>query len=183
MTAEGPASVGELILVAEVIRPHGLRGEVKITLHSDVPDRFAVGGELLLTGGGRSRQRVRIAQFRTVRGGALIRFKGISDRDQAEALRGARLEVAASDSPAAPAGMYYFHELVGCRCFDAEHGELGEVAEVIEDGGGILLLVRQGDQSLPVPFVESFLDAVDIAARRIDLRLPPGLVEACASKS
>ena len=70
--------------------------------------------------------------------------------------------------------------LVGCSCFDAHHGELGVVGEIIEDGGGILL---QLEGSLLVPFVEPFVAEVDVAGRRIDLHLPPGLVELCASRS
>ncbi len=85
--------------------------------------------------------------------------------------------------PAPPAGFYYHYELVGCRCFEAAEGELGEVVDLVEDGGGHLLRIRRGVRELLVPFVEAFLVRVDVERGRIDLRLPPGLVEICASGS
>jgi ribosomal 30S subunit maturation factor RimM len=54
---------------------------------------------------------------------------------------------------------------------------------VVEDGGGVLLIVEGKDGRVPVPFVNEFLRGVDVAAGRIDLALPPGLLEACASRS
>ena len=171
------------VLVGRVLRPHGLRGEVKIEIFSDVADRFAPGGELLLVAAEGAPRRVRVVSFRTVRGGGVIRLAGVGDRDAAEDLRGASLEVAAEQVPPAPEGLYYHFELVGCRCIDREHGDLGEVGAVVEDGGGVLLVVSDGRRSCPVPFVEAFLDDVDVAHRRIRLRLPPGLIESCASAS
>ncbi len=168
------------ILVGLVIRPHALRGEVKIEVLSDVPDRFEPGRELRITAVGRPSRSVRVASFRPVRGGGVIRFEGWQTRDQAEALRGARIEVLRSQVPAAPAGLYYHFELVGCRCIDARHGDLGEVTAVVEDGGGVLLEVSGPRGIVPVPFVEAFLETVDVDRREIRLRLPPGLVESCA---
>jgi len=176
----------EPILVGRVIRPHGLRGEVKVEVESDVPERFAVGAELDLVTRGRARRRVRVAAVRPVGvpgGAALVRFEGYGDRDRAESLRGGRLEVDASEVPEPPAGRYYHFQLVGCRCVDADLGALGEVVELLEDGGGVLLRIAGGGSTLLVPFVEAFLESVDVAEKRIDLKLPAGLVETCASKS
>lgn len=177
------AETEENILVGHVICPHGLRGEVKIEILSDVADRFAPGRELLLALAGRPPRKVRVESFRPLRGGGVIRLAGVGDRDSAADLRGARLEVAASQVPDAPEGMYYHFELVGCRCVDREHGDLGEVEAVVEDGGGVLLEVSDGKRTLPVPFVEAFLEDVDVDGRKIRLHLPPGLIESCASRS
>ena len=179
----GDDEAPENILVGLALKPHGLRGEVRMQVFSDVPGRFDIGQELLLVARGSSPRRVTIASFRPLRGGGVIRFEGYEDRDQAEELRGARLEVLSSEVPEAPEGMYYFFELVGCRCIDEELGDLGVVKEVIEDGGGLLLEVVSDGRSLSLPFVEHFLVAVDVAQQEIRWRLPSGLVETCASKS
>lgn len=177
--AESPP---ERVLVGRVTRPHGLRGAVKVDVHSDVPERFDVGAELWLAATG-SRRVVRIRDSRFVPGGAVLAFEGIEHRDQAEELRGAELEVDRDRVPPAPEGFFYFFDLVGCRCFDKERGDLGEVVDLIEDGGGILLRVAFDQRQLLVPFVEAFLENVNIEERRIDLSLPAGLIETCASES
>ena len=112
----------------------------------------------------------------------IVRFDDCQTREQAEELRGCRLAVRRSEVPAAPPGLYYHFDLVGCRCIDADHGDLGEVTAVLEDGGGELLEVKRTSRILLVPFVEAFLEAVDVAGRQIRLRLPPGLVETCESR-
>jgi 16S rRNA processing protein RimM len=68
-------------------------------------------------------------------------------------------------------------------CFTAAGEELGEVLEVVEDGGGHLLRLRRDSGELLVPFVEAFLHHLDIAAGRIELSLPPGLIDICTSAS
>lgn len=176
-------SAEETVLVGVLSRPHGIRGELRVEVHSDNPARFEPGSELLLVPTRGPRRPVRVRRFRRVRSGGLIALEGCETRDEAAELQGARLEVERSRVPAAPAGFYYEYELVGCRCFEAVHGELGEVVDLVEDGGGHLLQIRRGTSELLVPFVEAFLERVDVESGRIDLRLPPGLVEICASGS
>ena len=101
-------------------------------------------------------------------------------------LAGFELTVDRAEVPAAGPGSYYLFELVGCRCVDERAGELGTVVEVVADGGGWLVEVESreagGGRRLSLPFAEEFLVSVDPAARRIDWRLPEGLIEACASR-
>jgi 16S rRNA processing protein RimM len=175
----------ETVAVGRVLKAHGVQGEVMVEAISDVPGRLDAGSSLLLVREGEPARAVQVAASRPHKGGALIRFAGIADRDAAEELRGAWLEVPRSQVPEAPEGTYYHYELLGCRCVDCGEGgkDLGEVVEVVEDGGGLLLIVSDGERRIPVPFVQAFLRRVDVAAGRIELDLPPGLLETCASKS
>lgn len=177
-----PGADNEHVVVGRVRRPHGVRGEVVIEVDSDVPDRFAVGAELELVAAG-DRRTVRIDTVRGPASRLLVRFEGVGDRDAAERLRGARLEVSADSSPDLSPDSYYYYELMDCRCHDRLHGELGRVSDVIEDGGGLLLEIVAGDRRLLVPFVNRYLVAVDRDGRVIELDLPAGLLETCASRS
>jgi 16S rRNA processing protein RimM len=180
----------ETVLVGRVLRPHGVSGEVVVQVLSDVPGRFDPGSSLLVAdeegrpgapaGLPRLPPRLEVETSRPHKGGALVRFAGLADRDGAESLRGVHLAVERARVPPAPEGTYYHYELVGCRCFEGER-ELGTVVEVTEDGGGLLLIVEREGRRLPVPFVARFLKGVDVAVGEIRLELPPGLVETCAS--
>ncbi len=173
----------EMLRVGRVLKAHGIRGEVKVEIESDVPGRFRRGSRLLLVSGGEKPKPVRIASCRSQGPLALVFFEGVADRNQAETLRGASLMVSIDSVPEAPDGLYYYHQLLGCRCEDEQAGELGRVKDLIEDGGGLLLLVEGKQGSLPIPFVDAYLKDVDVASGQILLRLPEGLIEACASKS
>ncbi len=189
--AKGEASdhrgAAERVAVGRVVAPHGLRGELAVEALSDVPGRFAPGAALLLTlPGGLPRPQVvagcRVPASRH-RHRLLLRLAGVDDRTTAEALRGALLEVEAAAVPPAPEGSYYQFDLVGCRCSDRTAGELGEVVEVLEGGGGDLLRVVGGGRELLLPFVDAYLADVDVDGRHISWDLPEGLIEACGSAS
>jgi len=175
-----------MVAVGTVLRAHGVRGEVLIAPDSENPARFGTGSELFARTGQGSR-RLKIASGRRHRGMQLVRFAEVLDRNGAEALRGAVLEVSQDDVPAAADGAFYYFQLVGCRVVDGALGDLGEVTDVVEDGGGVLLEV--GDASsgarrpLLVPFVSDLLPEVNVAERLIRSELPEGLVEACGSTS
>lgn len=173
----------DTVVVGVVVRPHGVRGELKIEIESDNPKRFTPGNDFWLALPHAPARRVHLETFRSVRGGALIALEGVDTRDAAEELRGARLEVDVRDVPPPPPGLYYHYELVGCRCVSAAGEELGQVVDVVEDGGGHLLRLRQGSREVLVPFVEAFLKRLDVPDRRIEMSLPPGLVEICAFES
>lgn len=188
------------VLVGRVVKPHGLRGEVVVEVLSDVPGRLDAGSSLLVTDaegeplrlGARPGlpARLTVAASRPSKSPdqemALVRFDGVEDRDRAAEIAGAWLAVERSRVPPAPEGSYYRFELVGCRCRDGAR-ELGRVVDVLEDGGGLLLIVEgvlEGEtRRVPVPFVERFLREVDVEAGEIVVDLPPGLVEECASTS
>jgi 16S rRNA processing protein RimM len=180
---EHRADLPERVTVGRVVRPHGVRGEVVVVVLTDVPERFAPGTTLLMAReeGGPAEPVVVEARHQH-KSGVVVRFAGAGDRDQAEELRGRWLEIERSQVPPAPPGTYYHYELLGCRCFDGGR-ELGVVVDLAEDGGGLLLIVADGERRVPVPFVASFLREIDVAAGRIDLELPPGLIEVCASRS
>jgi 16S rRNA processing protein RimM len=172
----------ETVAVGRVLRPHGVRGEVVVQVLSDVPDRFKKGSRLLGVREGAPPSTLTVAASRAHKTGAVVRFEGFEDPDQAGALRGLDLEVPRAEVPKAPPGTYYQYELLGCLCHN-EGEELGRVIEVVEDGGGLMLIVEGGSRRVPVPFVKQFLRRVDVATGEIDLALPPGFLEVCASES
>ena len=176
------ADLPERVAVGRVLRPHGVRGEVVVEVLSDVPDRLAPGSQVNASWEGRPSRTLVVESHRPHKSGAMVRFVGFDDRDRAEELRDALLEVDRSRVPEAPEGTYYWYQLLGCRCRIGGE-DLGEVTDLVEDGGGLLLVVSDGERQVPIPFVRSFLKDVDVERGRIELDLPEGLLEACASGS
>ena len=180
---EGSSPASDGIAVGRILRPHGLRGEVVVEVLSDRAERFAPGAELILTRSGQQPERVSVATARAHPSGLRLSLSGQQDRAAAEALRGAFLEVPGADLTPAPPGAFYPHDLIGYSCRDRREGELGTVQDLVANGGGLLLVIEGAGRQLLVPFVDSFLAAVDRTARTLELDLPEGLVETCASRS
>jgi ribosomal 30S subunit maturation factor RimM len=74
-------------------------------------------------------------------------------------------------------GAYYISDLAGCTLFD--HGSaIGEILDVNTASGGVpLLVVQRGNEKLEVPFAESYLELVDLAAKQVRMNLPEGLLD------
>lgn len=169
--------------VGTVIRPHGLRGDLLVDSLSDVAERFECGQEVLLRAHtGRFRTK-RICRSSVHKDRLLLHFEGCDDRTAAEELKGCELHVARSDVPGPPDGEYYYFQLIDCLCRDSREGDLGPVVAIIEDGGGLLLEVEHRCQKVLIPFVKSFIREIDLEGGKIDLELPQGLLETCASTS
>lgn len=184
----------ELVLVGRVRRAHGVRGAVLVESLSDNPDRFAAGSRIWLREDAEAASglassdldpadALEVESSQEHSGALMVWFEGVTDRDAADRLRGADLVVPASQVPPPEEGEWYEFQLVGCRVHDAAEGDLGTVSALVEDGGGLLLIVDDGLHRLPIPFVRDFLVEVDLEAERIDVDLPAGLIEACASGS
>ena len=183
MSSKSSTDPEETVLVGRVRRPHGIRGAVVVESLTDNDERWQEGSTLLAAGGTlEAGASLVVAAAQAHRGALLVRFAGCDDRDAAEALRNVELSVPLSAVPPPEEGSWYQFQLVGCRCRDAAAGDLGEVVDVAEDGGGLLLVVDDGERRLPVPFVRAFLTEVDVDGKRIELALPEGLIEVCASR-
>jgi 16S rRNA processing protein RimM len=178
------------VVVGRIGRPHGVRGVVTVESLSDVEERFAPGQSFLVLASeqGPATGRLTIDKVADYKGGLLVTFLELEDRDQALEQRGRWLAVSREDVPEAEEGSYYYFELLGCAVADAELGELGVVVDLVEDGGGLLLEIEAKDENgkvsrYLVPFVAAFVSEVDVEGARITTLLPPGLLETCVSTS
>ena len=183
---EAPGTAAPLpatVVVARFLRARGLRGELIAEVLTDVPGRLKAGAKFQLTGERRPAREVEIASVSPHPQGALVRLVGVETRDAADGVRGGVLEIERPKSSPRPKGSYFEYELVGCQCGDGAGETLGVLVAVDDGGGGPLLRIEGERGELLVPFVESFLKSVDIAGRRIELVLPPGLLETCVSRS
>ena len=172
------------VVVARVGRPHGVRGEVTVEVHTDEPDRRLAPGTTLRCvrpDGGPSPRHpsVRVTGARWHQGTLLLRLAEVPDRTAAESVRGLLLTrpVDPEESPEDPEE-YYDHQLVGLRVVTTTGVEVGEVADVLHSGAQDLLVVRrEGRDDALVPFVSALVPEVDLANRSVAVADRPGLLE------
>lgn len=162
------------ITIGRVIRPHGIRGEVVVEPLSDTRQRFeTLGSVRLARADGTPRDATVEAQFPHQKR-RVLKFAGVDTRDEAEALRDARIEIPRASVPALPDGAYYHFELEGLDARDQHGRSIGTVAGVWETGAAApVLVVRDaaGRETL-LPFVDEFVVAVRPEAGRVDVRVP-----------
>jgi 16S rRNA processing protein RimM len=176
-----PSSSPAFVTVARIVRPHGLRGETASEILTDFPERLKkLKFAFLWDGRGEPRcVRVQSCWLSPSRGGqAIFHFEGSNSIDDARRLTGLQVQVPFAERAPLPKGTYYVTDLVGCEVWQGAT-LLGCVREVQTLGGGTPLLVVETPSGgeLLVPLAEEFCLRIDEVARRIEVRLPEGLLD------
>ncbi|PTW63538.1 16S rRNA processing protein RimM [Breoghania corrubedonensis] len=161
------------VLMAEIGAAHGIRGEVRVKPHGDDPMALRDYGPLEAADG----RVFEIEALRPQKHMLVVRFKGIRDRNAAEALTRTKLYLPRERLPEPDADDFYHADLVGLPVFDAQGTELGTVLSVPNFGAGDLLeIAPKGAPSFYLPFTHEAVPEIDIANRRITAVPPEGLL-------
>jgi 16S rRNA processing protein RimM len=166
------------LVVGRVIRPHGVRGEVVVEIHTDSPSERFVVGSVLATDPAAAGP-LTIDQVRPHQGKLLVTFEGFADRDVSDRLRGVLLLVDADDiaDPADPDEFNDF-QLVGLSAQTPDGEVIGEVVRVEHAPASDLLVLRLPDgRPGLVPFVAAIVPEVDIKGGRVVVTPPEGLFD------
>jgi 16S rRNA processing protein RimM len=163
------------VCVGIISGAHGVRGAVRVKSFTADPKAVASYGPLEDEGGARHFS-LRLAG--SAKGVVIARLAGISDRDHAEALRGLRLYLPRAALPPPGEEEYYHADLIGLAATLANGTQLGEVRAVHNFGAGDTLeIARPAGPPLMVPFTRAVVPSVDVAAGRLVIDPPPGLLE------
>jgi 16S rRNA processing protein RimM len=156
------------LVVGQIVRPHGVQGELVVNVRTDEPDlRFAVGSVLLTdpaTAGPLTVEVVRPHQGRL-----LVTFEGIADRDTGDLLRGVLLCVDSETlPPPSDPEEFHDHQLVGLRAVSAQGEEIGQIMRIEHVPANDLLVIKLADgRTGLVPFVTAFVPEVDLAGGQL----------------
>jgi 16S rRNA processing protein RimM len=172
------------LLVARILRPRGNKGEVLAELLTDFSSRFSAL-KLYLRKGDSEPQSASLQNFwvdRNHPGMGIFHFSGYSAISEAEKLRGYDVLLPFEERVSLPAGQYFVTDLIGCEVFELA-GEssraLGTVRDVFFTGESVagtpILQVETPAGELLLPLAEDICNRIDVAQRRIDVRLPEGL--------
>ena len=187
------------LVVGRIARPHGVRGEVSVAVHTDEPERRFAVGSMLATDPAEAGP-LAVASVRWHTGRLLVEFDGITDRHQAEGLRGVWLTLdSAQAEPSDDPDEFHDHELIGLAVVTVSGEPVGRVTDVRHFGQDLLVIepagragakpatagpmgpARPGRPAQPdgllVPFVAAIVPEVDVAAGRLVIDPPPGLLE------
>jgi 16S rRNA processing protein RimM len=162
--------------VARIGKPHGIRGEVTVQVLTDAPeDRFVPGTEFLVEPASVGTLTVDSARWN--KDILLLGFEGVETRNQAEALRGARLFIEAEELEEDDDEGWYEHELVGLdvRVGDTVVGKVTGLRTLpVQD----LIEVEGTDgKEILIPFVEEIVPEVNVGGKYLVVTPPPGLFD------
>ena len=167
------------IAVGLIFGVHGLKGEIRVNLHTDFPERFSRGAVLWL---GEKLQKVEIDQARPHKGFVLLQLKGITTRAMADSLRGTWLFIAEDEAAELDEDTYWVHDIVGLAVHSTDGELLGTVQDVVFTGANEVYIVQpqgsvNGGRELLIPAIADVVQSVDLKSGTIVIRIIPGLIE------
>ncbi|MDQ3340014.1 MAG: ribosome maturation factor RimM [Myxococcota bacterium] len=157
--------------IGGVARAHGIRGEVVIITHD--PDSATLGTVERIFVGGVERK---IAGVRGTHRGWLVQLEGVVTRNDAEALRGAKVEVLREDL-ALDGGDVLLSDLIGCKVVLTDGTPWGEVAGIDAGPGQDRLVIHDNGVERMVPLVDVLVPKIDLDARVVTVDPPEGTPE------
>lgn len=169
--------MNDFVTLARVVKTQGRHGEVAAEIHSDIPGRLHAGMKILAPAEHGGRRELQIDHVWPHKNWLVLKFVGVDSISDAEGLIGCELQLPASERAELDPGAFYVNDLVGCALFDRGR-EVGVVSDVrFGAGEAPLLVVGSGKNEHEIPYAQAFLDRVDLEHKRIEMRLPEGLLE------
>jgi len=173
-----PGGRPETLLVGEIMKPHGVRGEVVVRSLSENPARFQPGSRLLVGKDVEDAVEMVVGGMRPQQPGQLlVVFDGVPDRTAAEALRGRRIFADAADLPELPDDAFWERDLVGLPVVDVEGAALGVISAVVSRTEQDLWEVQTPSGPVLLPAAKGIVVSVDLKARRVTVDPPAGLFD------
>lgn len=164
------------VLIGEIIKPHGIKGEVKVRPITDFPQRFKKLQEVLLVDPKGTKETFKVKKANVQGTEIILALDEVNTRDEAEKLRGMAIKIQRSEVPPLEEGHYYYFELEGMEVYE-EDNFLGTLTQVIETGANDVYLVKGPQGEICVPALKAVVKKVDVPGKRMDVVLPPGLLD------
>jgi 16S rRNA processing protein RimM len=167
-----------LVVIGEIVRPHGLKGHVRVTPLSDDPARLEGLESCVVWDAARDRREVRrITTARRQGAGVVLALADCESVEAAQALTGRLIAVPEAEARDPGPGRFYPWQLTGCRVTTRDGREVGRVTGIERSPAHDLWVVAHGDREHLVPAVAEIVVEVDLASRRVVIEPPDGLLD------
>ena len=167
----------DLVAIAMIVKPRGLRGEVVAEILTDFPERFEGLVKVTAVMPDERQLDLKIEDHWFQSGRMVLKFAGYDSIEQGETLRGAEICVPETDTVELGEGEYFDWQLTGCRVETIEGTSVGVVRELMRNGGTEILVVECEEKEHLIPFVRTICPDVDLKSKLIRIDPPDGLLE------
>lgn len=161
------------ILIGKIVAPFGIQGEVKVSIHTDFPERLSAGKTFTIVAPDGKRFESRVDRSIPNKGGMTIKFRGVDTRNQAEDLRGALIVIDESELADLPDDSFYVFDLIGLKVITDDGREQGEITEIMQGGANDVYVTSNG---LCIPALKTVVAKVDFDNRVMIIHPVPGLL-------
>lgn len=168
----------EKIKIGQIVNAVALRGEVKIYNYSDYKERFEELDTVILEKG-RTSKEYKIENVRYQKNMVIAKFKGVNDRNQAEALKDYDVMITEEDLRELPEDTFYIRDLIGCSVVDLNsETKVGVIKDVLQNTAQDIYQVETSEgKEVLIPAVAQFVKNVKIDEKIVEVTLIPGFLD------
>jgi 16S rRNA processing protein RimM len=167
------------LILGRVLRPHGIRGELRIEILTDYPERIVAGSKIYIGADpddAATATLYEVTKARTHQKYLILQFAEIPDRNAAELLRGQYIMITLGDAIPLEEGEFYLYQAIGLAVYTDEGEHLGQVSEIIETGANDVYVVHGLRGELLLPAIDECVLDVDIDANKMTVHIMDGLL-------
>jgi 16S rRNA processing protein RimM len=163
------------VLIGKIVGVHGLKGTNKFKSYAESLSAFYPGQSILIRDNRNRETSVELDWIKSHTGTPLIAFKGVTDRDRAEALIGAELFIPETELPELDENTHYWFELIGIEVYNTQEDYLGRITSIFPTGSNDVYVVKNKTKEVLIPALESVVIDIDLELKRMRVDLPEGL--------
>jgi 16S rRNA processing protein RimM len=166
----------EWATIGKVVALFGIRGELKVLLLTDIPNRFAELDDVYV---GPNHTRYLIQSAWPYKGEMIVlKLVGIDDANAAESLRNQEICIPLSKLAKLPSDSYYQHDILGLRVFTLDGRELGTIVDILVTGGNDVYIIKAPDASqILIPAIKDVIKQIDLIHHVMYIDPLPGLLD------
>jgi len=161
------------LIIGRVLKPWGVRGEMKIEILTEFPERFASLRQVFL---GDDAKPFSVERARLHGNAVLLALKGIDTPEAAAKLRDQLVQVALEDAVELPKGKLYLYQVIGLRVRTADGRALGEIVDVLDTGANDVYVVQDGSREILIPAIEDVVKEISLERGEVVIQLMEGLL-------
>jgi 16S rRNA processing protein RimM len=172
----------DLVTIGQILKPFGIKGEVRVRSLSDVPGRFEHLGEVMLEAPSGEVLSTSVHHVRADQNSYVIGFRAFSTPEQAAIFRGAWIKVTWDETASLPDGQYFEDDLIGMTVKTEEGESLGTLNDVLEAPSHAVFVVQGDRGEILIPAAKELVLSVDVPHRIMTVRLIEGMLENSQTK-
>jgi len=166
----------KLITIGQITSAHGVRGDMKLALLTDFPERVRRLKRVYLILGEEVRGPYEVTRARLAGSKAIIKLEGIETREAAKALGKWEVAVTKDDVVELPPGHYYYFQIVGLPVYTIEGEYLGKVEEIIDlPSNDVYVVKNEAGEEILLPATREVVKEINLEDKYLKVHLIPGL--------
>ena len=167
----------DLIAIGQILKPFGIKGDVRVRSLSDVPGRFESLKQATLVAPSGRAMATAVTRVRPDRGAYVVGFEAFSTPEAAAEFRGGWVKIPRGDTPPLPEHQYYEFDLIGMTVMDDTGRTLGTLEDILETGSNPVFVVRADGREWLIPGTREVVASIEVERRLMRIIPLPGLLD------